>query len=423
MTARKTPTPTDEPARRIERVTTTREQLADTEARDAPIEVWLGDLAGDASIAYVRVWKRAGARWSWLGKRNDIVPPFDFDPDALFQLYGDGEYRFVPYDTAGKMRGGRNELVQAGYAAKFRNAPDGTTSPGSEGESDTADLSEMIRLERQRMILRNLREASGGGAELGAMPYVERDRADELDRLQQITTIIAALQPKPLDLAALIAALGTILGPIIGKLLTPPDPADKVFGLFEKWLDLRERIDPPEGGDWKSALVRGLSSLLENPQIRQAVIGGGMPSAIPAVVPAPSPIPPPTTPPGASPPSPANGSPGPVGPPLTPHEQRARHVLATLIWPLVKQAALAGSEDRETYAALIDQHLDGFLEQWAQSEPNIAITILGRLDPEVLTNVELQRWLLGFHGWVREDFLQRDDSDEGPAPGGGMPAL
>lgn len=405
-----------EARKRTTRSTITTEELPDETARDAPVEAWLADMAGDASIAYVRVWRRHGGRWAWLGKRNDILPPFDFDVDALFQTYGDGEYRLVPYDTSNRVRGGRNEIVQAGYVGRIRANADGTTSqasPPGEEQLDAADMTDLIKMARQRMILRSLQDAGG---ERDPAPVYDRG-PDELERLSQLATVFATLQPKPMDLAALIAAAGTFLTPILGRLLAPPEPADKVLGLFEKWMDIRERMDGGEGTDWKTALVRGLAALAENPAIRQALTGA-----------VPRPVLPPTPPPAQLPtghgaavfadphppataPSVANGHPGDAGPPMSAEEQQSRHVLSTMVWPLVKRAGLASVDDFETYAALIDQQLPGFLDQWGSAEPNQAMVVLGSLDRDVLTNIELQRWLLAFHAFVRTDFLQRDDAE------------
>jgi hypothetical protein len=402
-----------EPRKRVTRTTVTNEQLPE-EQRDAPIEAWLADLVGDSTISYVRIWKRNGGRWGWLGKRNDILPPFDFDLDQLFQQYGDGEYRLVPYDTSGHVRGGRNELVQAGYPGTVRPNADGTTSTapgvGGAGLDETVDLSELIRMERQHLILRNLRAAAGQGHEPAA--YAGRDPGDDVERLAQLATVLQAMQPKPLDIAALLTAVGTILGPVLSKMLSPPDPADKMLGLVEKFLDIRERIEPGAGSDsWQSVVMRALGTLAESPIVRQAL--GNVPPApvpaLPAAAPVPAlPAPVPVT--ATVPASPANGHPD-AGSATRDADAQERAVLNQMVWPLVKRAALAGSDDYETYAALVDQQLPGFLEQWANADANQAMIFLGQVDRDVLTNVELQRWLLAFHTFVRTDFLNRDDAD------------
>jgi hypothetical protein len=426
MTARKHPP--DEPAavvgRTTERTTVTKETLPDTDARDAPIEVWLADLAGDARIMYVRVWKRAGSRWAFLGKRNDIPQPFDFDPDALFQQYGDGEYRFVPYDNAGKMRGGRNELVAAGFRPTIRTAPDGTTTPTGEESTETGDLSELIRMERQRVILNNLRAASGAG---DPGPYPSDRGGDDLDRMAQLASVLAALQPKATDFTPFLTLAGSILTPLITRLMQPPQPADQLLGLVDKVLDIRERIG--EGGtgepDWKTAIVRAVAGIAQtHPQLLALLTGTPTPAPPPMREPAPLPALPAGTPavvapytgPTVTAPSPSNGHPSTLpdgGPPLTADEQHQQRTLATMIWPLVKQAALHGTDDFETYASLIDQQLPGFLEQWSTTDANGAMVMLGTLDRDVLTNIELQRWCLAFHAFVREDFLQRTDDPPG----------
>jgi hypothetical protein len=407
-----------EPRRTTTRTTVKTEHLPE-ESRDAPIEAWLADLAGDASIAYVRVWKRNGTRWGWLGKRNDIQPPFDFDLDQLFQQYGDGEYRLVPYDTSGQIRGGRNELVQAGYTGSVRVAADGTTTraPADAGD-DTMDMSELIRMARQNLILNNLREAAGVGRQGGA-EYVPAP-ADDVGRLAQLAQVLAVMQPKPTDVAGLLAAIGSIVSPILAKILSPPDPADKMLGLVEKFLDIRERIEPAGGGDtWQTLLFRGLASLAENPAVRQLIAGQVVtapPIATVAIAPTVAALP--AAP--ATAPSPANGHPdagSTAAPAGTDADAIARQTLAQMVWPLIKRAALAATDDFETYAALVDQQLPGFLEQWANADANQAMIFLGQLDRDVLTNMDLQRWLIAFHTFVRSDFLHRDADDAGGEPG------
>lgn len=393
----------------VEKVTrTTQKETLQELPQDQPIiEVWLTEMAATKDVALIRIFKRsATGQWAHL-RKFDMEPPFTLDLDTLFTEWGDGVYRFVPF-VNGRPHGQRIENVAGfgmGNAAKA--SPRGAQgAPGLDIES--FGLGEQIMMERQLLALDGLRASrdrmtgqsqpiyQGGGLDAEAIGTMMTSM------MTAMATAFAALQPKN-DMMA------TVLGRVLDNALTKPEPANAALEFVGKVLDLKEQISGNGLGDldWKSMLVAGLFSMTAAPEVRAALMHKLSGFKIPGM---------PTPPrPGAPPPQPALPPTGtqPATPPGVDEKLvEADQTLRGVIWPIIRKAIDKKSSEWGLYADLIEEHLPGFVQQWAQADFELALKFIEGIDPLIASREPATvAWLHGFH-----DFLRTPDADEREEP-------
>lgn len=380
--------------------TTVTEQEKDDEL--ITLGAWLAGLnQGAETIRRVQVYKKSGSGTFFHYPRYGLDPPFDQDVNVIFQALGDGDYKFVPENDHGKLRGMRLEHI-SGFGA-------GDAAPASSGASaaprravDLGELAEQIRAELDYEMLtgrledlrerREQREDRRRAREMGAIPegappMTPEDREAlhtesfkrQLETFAQLMALTQGGSRKQEEL------LSQVMGAVIGKLVDKPEPADRLLDMVGKVLELRDKLAPAGGlgedVDWKTLLVASVVPALRDmvPALTRR------PGAIPAA-----------TEPAPIEPAPAAKAPAASAAELSSPIDRARNAIAR-VWPVVKSAALAGSTAFDLYADLIDEQMPGFLDMWTRLTPEDAIRYLTELDAEVSASEPLNRWLLQFH--------------------------
>ncbi len=274
---------------------------------------------------------------------------------------------------------------------------------------------------------------------------------DRLDRLER--AVQDGAHPDPM--APMAEMVITIMAPLIEKLAAQPSPAPTqpslpdLLGIVEK---VRSLAGPPEEvrrelratyragledgmaragvgtGEGASAWADVLHSLPEMIRTGQE-LGLLRPPAMPAVMPPPASAP--TMPtgasapvtaggPAASPPASAPGSPppGPSGIPAGPQADQLPTMGAILF--LLRRAVeteKSGGPSYEAHSLIVDEHLPGFLDEWATLDQDQALQSLATVDP-FFAQPTAQEWLRRWWRFLREEYLVEEEpgpkaNDEG----------
>ncbi len=269
---------------------------------------------------------------------------------------------------------------------------------------------------------------------------------DRLDRLER--AVHDGAHPDPM--APMAEMVMTIMAPLIERLAAPPPPAPTqpslpdLLGIVEK---VRSLAGPPE--NMRREIREAYRDGVEDGGARAAASTGEGPSAWadvlrslpemirtgqelgllrpPAMPPA---VPPITAPPGASvqvtagapnsPPASATGSPlpGPSGTPAGPQGDQLPALGAILF--LIRRAVeteKSGGPSYEAHSIIVDEHLPGFLDEWAKLDQDQALQYLATADP-FFAQPTAQEWLRRWWRFLREEYLVEEEpgpkaNDEG----------
>jgi hypothetical protein len=412
-----------------EEVTTRRRRRIPPDSTDValPLDLWLAQMAALPSVTRIIANKRqAGGKYSRLAE-GTLEPPFDFDQDKFFKRYGDGDYKFsVLVEDPGSHRqtwhNHRFETV-AGYGNVEQTAAAGAGG----GLDPTAELTEMLKVKRlglvSRYIDRELEVLDGRSSAAAAAPAgSDEDAFDrQLDRFAKIAVLMHK-GPGAGGGSKLEEVFATWVPKLFEKIIPgAAEPAEKSLAGLEKMLDFADRLasrnGPGDFPDMNTLLVLGVLGMMGNPQV-QAMVNQMLGRVIPGVrVAAPTAgahaRPRPTAEPAAVPAAADPGSPEPTAAAATSSEQNAVAVLRGFIWPMIRRAIELESENFESYADVIDNHLEGFLDAWAGMELEAAIAYVAPLEPEFIAEPKARAWLSRFHAYL----VENPPDETPPAPG------
>lgn len=401
--------------------TRTTKTITETEKEaeeQAELQSWLAQLAATAEFRRVHVYKKNPAgKWT-IFPRFALDPTGEQDITAVFASLGDGEYKFVPEKHNGRFHGARYETV--GGFGPGSPASTGATH-GARGRVDMGEILEQLKEEmefsRTMMLLDDLRDRQDQRHQRNAPPPAESEMTPEerealhaesfKRQIETFSTIATLIRPKDDNKSDQL--LATVLNGLVSKVLAAPEPTDRLLDSVGKILELKDKLTAgsllDEGlGDWKTLGLMLLAGVMGNPQIRDALSARlqglaappGAPKAMAAM---------PEHVEARREGGEARASVSPekkdgIAPATLTAMEQARQLLTVQVWPLVKRAALAGSERWETYAELIDEQMPGFLDMWTGLGPEGAVAYLGQFDPEAQSDERINRWLLQFHHYL-----------------------
>ncbi len=410
----------------IEEVTTRRRRRIPPASTDValPLDLWLAQMAARPTVTRIIANKReAGGKYSRLAE-GTLEPPFDLDQDKFFKRYGDGDYKFSvlaqdPASTRQDWYTHRFETV-SGYG----NA---TAAAGGAALDPTAELTEMLKVKRLRLIScyidKELSSLDGGGAGTAAAagPPDEEAFDRQLDRFAKIAVLMHKGSGGGGG-SKLEEVFATWVPKLFEKIIPgAAEPAEKSLAGLEKMLDFADRLASRGSGadfpDMNTLLVLGVLGMMGNPQVQAMVnqmLGRLVPGGVRVVAPKPKaaePTPAPTPADAGAAAEPTASASGAAS-----SEQNAVVVLRGFVWPMIRRAIELQSENFESYADVIDNHLEGFLDHWAAMELEAALAYVAPLDPEFLAQPQARAWLSRFHAYLVEN-----PADE-PPPAAAGPA-
>lgn len=398
----------------VEEITTRRRRHIPPGSTDAalPLELWLAQMAALPQVTRIIANKReAGGKYSRLAE-GTLEPPFDLDQNKFFKKYGDGDYKFsvLAQDFASSRQEWHTHRFEtvSGYGAV--NQP----AAAAAAADPMAELAKIIEVKRLGLISRYMDrdmealEARASAAAAGGNGAEDFDV--QLDRFAKI----AVLMHKGGGASKLEDTFATWIPRLFEK-LAGGDPADRQLDGMEKMLAFADRLNGFRGGgealDMNTMLLMALLGAMGNPQVHtmiQQLLARVVPGSTvrhPAgatTTAQPTPAAEPAAVPAAAATAEAPAA-----------DAAAVAVLRGLIWPMVRRAIELQTENFESYADVIDAHLEGFLDHWAAMELEAALAYVAPLEPELVATPAARAWLSRFHAYLVEN-----PPDE---PAGGAP--
>ncbi len=415
--------------KRIERTKETEREIVEDEF---VLEGWLATLGTDPDIRCVYVHRQAdNGSWPRLGKVI-LLPPFDQDLGPLFEIHGDGNYKFVAVDNRGRLKTART-LPVIGYAGGQAGAGRLGAMGGRDGQMDEV-MQETIRTLRHQvqmtMLTKTLerlegRQPQGGAGPAGAELSTE-ERAvlheEALDRsLERVAKLKALIgesaRSDPLDVV--VKVMGLVKSSAPAK-----TGGSEMIAAIREVLEIADLVRGGEESGWGIA-----RDVLRSPELHETIRGilarrpqPARPSGRPEPLPAGATAPPPPRPAPAPPAQPVT-----VIPPPAPPEANGRNawdILKQEIIPRFLAAAAAGDRNFAGYAELVDRWLPpqgekpGALEDFVSTEFEIALDRLAILEPRV-KEPTVRAWLAEFYHYVQEEyFLPDKEATDGSAGSG-----
>lgn len=395
-------------------------RTAGDDGQQLPLDGWLLTVGSRQDVTHVSIYKqqrdsRGQLKYQLLPDRMDA--PCDMDPGEIFRKWGDGDYRFSAVKADHSFHTHKLESV-IGYGAGAQNGAGPVA--GSAQDPLESSLREMNNFMRQSIVSAQLRAmyrdlvnapaaaAPGTGdapspAEEEALHTATFDRLlNQMTKMQSLTVAAAGKSTSVTD---------QLVGKVLERAFTQ-EPVDRTVDTVSKLLEftdrLSARVDP--GGpradlDLTQLVVVTLLGLVaQSPELKTLLaqlIGKIAPSALARIAGATATRTAETTP---SPTAASDAAPVPVdgSAPGPAHESPQATVLRTIVYPVIRRAIELKDTDLETYERIVENHLPGFLDQWAQMPLEDSLSYLQTLDPSFLATLEAREWLSAFYRFVKE---------------------
>jgi len=400
-----------------------------TNEAEFPLDIWLAQQAGVPTVQRITINKRiSGGKYARLAD-GTLEPPFDLDVAGFFKKNGDGDYWFRVLGQ--NATSGRTEYVAQRYESILGyGGGDQAPAAAGNGKLNAMDvLAQAIETKRMAYVSKLLdKEIAGldGPAPASAMVAAGEDFDLQLDRFAKI----AVLMHKGGGGGSKLEEVFATWVPKLFEKIIPgaAEPAERSLAGLEKMLDFADRLSsrngPADFPDMSTLLVLGVLGMMGNPQV-QAMVNQLLGRVVPGVrVAAPTAgahaRPTPAAEPAAVPAAATSSPTEPTAAAAPSSEESAVVVLRGFVWPMIRRAIELESESFESYADVIDNHLEGFLDHWAAMDLETALAYVAPLDPEYIGRPQARAWLSRFHAYLVEN--PPDAASQPPADSGGAPS-